>query len=155
MSCRANLVNGMLYASHTCSPAHSHILIAVTPHWVKACLHILALTRTLLFLCSFHHEPLSLALIFSLSSSSLSSLCLHHCSPSPLQGDDGVLGYCHFSPLLSQHIKRAGGADGCWQGVSSSSAETCNCVPGRETLVFVFLTHNTAVAICFHGIPFT
>lgn len=36
-----------------------------------------------------------------------------------------------FSPLLSQQIKRAGGADCCWQEVSSSSAETCNFVPRK------------------------
>ncbi len=50
-----------------------------------------------------------------------------------------------FFPLLSQQMKRAGGTDGCWQGSSSRSAEPCNCVPGKEGLVFVFLTCNVIV----------
>lgn len=130
--CRTNLVNGTLYATNTCSPAHSHFLIAVTPHWVKACLHILALTRTLLFPHSFHLKPLSHSYflpfdflsryVFSLPPS-LSSL--------PPAGWWWCSWLLWFFPLLSQQIKRAGGADGCWQEVSSSSVETCNFVPRK------------------------
>lgn len=156
MCYRTNLVNGMLYSTYTCSPAHSHILIAVTPHRVKACLHILALTRTLLSLRSCHLKPLSHSHVLSIIFLSLAVVSL---SPSLPSLPPAGWWWCtwllwFFPPLLSQQIKRAGGADGCWQGVSASSAETCNCVPGRETLVFVFLTCNTTVTTGFYRVPF-
>ncbi len=93
-----------------------------------------------------HFLPL---ILLSLSVSSLSPSL-----PSLPQGYDGVLGYCEFFPLLSQQINRAGGADGCWQGVASSSTESCNGVPGKETLVFVFLKCNTTLTIGFIGFTY-
>lgn len=115
-----------------------HILMAVTPHWVQTYLHILALTSTILSLFLPSTANLSIILIVPLlfSSSSLSSVFHHHCPLSLLQGDDGVLSFLPPTPCPPTPV-------------SSSSAELCNCVPGKGTLAFVFLTCNTTVTMDF------
>lgn len=139
---RTNLVNGMLYSTHTCSSAHSHILIAVTPHWVKTCLHILALACTLLFLHCFPLKHLS-----HLHFLPQSSLFLHHCPPSPA----GWWWCSWLPPPANKEGQR------CWLVIGRGCLVVLSPATvslEKESPVFVFLTCNGTVTTAFYRIPF-
>ena len=115
------------------------------------------------FLSSFHLKPLSITLIFSLSSYppalSFSIITLPPSLPPSLPPAGWWWGswFLWFSPppplFPPSKKKRTGGAAGCWQAVSCSSAEPCNCVPWKETLVSGFLTCNTPLTLGYHKTP--